>query len=110
MGCPSERGQDSKPEQLHLISFWGLYLLCGVVSVAEYPVFLIRMICLFVRFKKQQIATATSPSASSNRQCSDTSYKFLDFVDQKEDSTKLNTPQNGNAQQLLSSSTREDVL
>ncbi|XP_030459567.1 glutamate receptor 3.7 [Syzygium oleosum] len=109
MGCPSERGQDSKPEQLHLISFWGLYLLCGVVSIAALLVFLIRMICLFVRFKKQQMATTASLSVSSNRLCSDSFYKFLDFVDQKEDATKLNTPQSGNAQQLLTLSTREDV-
>ncbi|KAF7851061.1 hypothetical protein BT93_L4683 [Corymbia citriodora subsp. variegata] len=102
MGCASERGeQDLKPEQLHLISFWGLYLLCGVVSVTALLAFLIRMIFLFGRFKKQQMATTTSLSMSSNMQCSDTLYKFLDFVDQKEEATKKITPQ---------SSTREDSL
>lgn len=109
MGCPEERGQDSAPEQLHLISFWGLYLLCGVIAVTALLVFLIRMIHLFIRFMNQQTATSTSLAASSNRQCSDTFYKFLDFVDQKEDATKKSTPLNGNAQQQLPSSTCEDV-
>ncbi|KAK3404494.1 hypothetical protein EUGRSUZ_K00798 [Eucalyptus grandis] len=108
MGCPSGR-QDSKAEQLHLISFWGLYLLCGVISVTALLVFLIRMIYLFVQFKKQQMVTSTLRSASSNWQCSDTLFKFLDFVDEKEESTKKSMPQNENAQQQLPSSTCDDM-
>ncbi|KAG6661249.1 hypothetical protein CIPAW_03G160800 [Carya illinoinensis] len=30
MGCPGERKRNVEPNQLHLISFWGLYLLCAV--------------------------------------------------------------------------------
>ncbi|KAI3440875.1 Glutamate receptor [Psidium guajava] len=108
MGCPGERGQDSGPQQLHLISFWGLYLLCGVISAGALLVFLIRVIRLFVRLKKQQMATTTSLSESSNRRCSDTFYKFLDFVDQKEDAIEKSMSRNGNPQQQVPSSTCED--
>ncbi|KAF3443693.1 hypothetical protein FNV43_RR13383 [Rhamnella rubrinervis] len=31
MGCPDESRLDSEPNQLRLISFWGLYLLCGAI-------------------------------------------------------------------------------
>ncbi|KAI9075305.1 hypothetical protein K1719_042710 [Acacia pycnantha] len=36
MGCPEERKSDSEPNRLHLTSFWGLYLTCGVVTLASF--------------------------------------------------------------------------
>ncbi|XP_062009475.1 glutamate receptor 3.7 [Rosa rugosa] len=89
MGCPGDKDQDTEPNQLHLISFWGLYLLCGAFSVVAFVVFLIRMIYQFVRYKKRQVNHPSPVSTrSSNTQCSQVISNFVDFVDEKEEAIK----------------------
>lgn len=89
MDCPGDKEQDVEPNQLHLISFWGLYLLCGAFCVATFLVFLIRMVHQFVRYNKQQAnpSPPLSPS-SSNTRCSQVIHNFVDFVDEKEEAIK----------------------
>ncbi|KAK4369421.1 hypothetical protein RND71_013213 [Anisodus tanguticus] len=36
LGCPTDRRKDSEPNQLHLSSFWALYLLSGAVTVLAF--------------------------------------------------------------------------
>ncbi|KAL6135261.1 hypothetical protein ACLB2K_067489 [Fragaria x ananassa] len=89
MGCPGDKDQDVEPNQLHLISFWGLYLLCGAFSVAAFVVFLMRMIYQFVRYKRRQVNPPSPLSrSSSNTQCSQVISNFVDFVDEKEEAIK----------------------
>lgn len=89
MGCPGDKDQDTEPNQLHLISFWGLYLLCGAFSVVAFVVFLIRMIYQFVRYKKRQVNHPSPVStSSSNTRCSQVISNFVDFVDEKEEAIK----------------------
>ncbi|KAK7324792.1 hypothetical protein VNO77_28638 [Canavalia gladiata] len=88
MGCPGERKSHSKPDQLHLVSFWGLYLSCGVVSLGALAVFLLRMICQYMRFKQRQKDVASSSSEPSSTHCSQVVVNFLNFIDEKEEAIK----------------------
>ncbi|XP_027340391.1 glutamate receptor 3.7-like isoform X2 [Abrus precatorius] len=89
MGCPEERKSNSKPDQLHLVSFWGLYLSCGIVSLVAMVVFLLRMICQYARFKQRQKDIAASSSEpSSSTPCSQVVVNFFNFIDKKEEAIK----------------------
>ncbi|XP_050380261.1 glutamate receptor 3.7 [Argentina anserina] len=88
MGCPGDKDQNVEPNQLHMISFWGLYLLCGAFSVAAFVVFLMRMIYQFVRYKRRQVNSPPLSTSSSNTRCSQVISNFFDFVDEKEEAIK----------------------
>lgn len=88
-GCSGEKGRDVEPNQLHLISFWGLYLLCGAIFLAALLIFLLRMVCQFVRYKRRQRNISSSPSSRSPcSQCSSVIYSFFNFIDEKEEAIK----------------------
>lgn len=94
--CPTERRRNPDPNQLHLSSFWGLYLLSGVASFVALVVFLFRAVGQYVRYKKRQTeaassttATTTMPDPSSNkRKFSQVIFSFFDFIDEKEEAIK----------------------
>ncbi|KAJ6723687.1 GLUTAMATE RECEPTOR 3.7 [Salix koriyanagi] len=66
--CPGEKKNRPEPNKLNLISFWGLYLLCGAFSLTAILVFLVRMVCQFVRYKRRQMQSSSpSPTPSSTR-------------------------------------------
>ena len=94
MGCPGERRQKTESNQLHMISFWGLYLLCGVFTLGALLVFLLRMVCQFARYKRQQRQQPqqTDPSSPSTvlskAHCPQIIYSFFDFIDEKEEAIK----------------------
>ncbi|KAJ7981300.1 Glutamate receptor [Quillaja saponaria] len=89
MGCPGEMRHDSESDQLHLISFWGLYLWCGIFSLAALLVFLFRTVCQFVKYKRRQNEPPTPSSLeSSGNHCSQVIYNFFDFIDEKEEAIK----------------------
>nr|GMC70566.1 glutamate receptor 3.7 isoform X1 [Ipomoea batatas] len=83
-GCPSERGIKAEAYQLHLSSFWGLYLLCGAVTVIALIIFLFRAVFQYMRYKRKQM----DPSSPSNTRCSQAVYSFFDFIDEKEEAIK----------------------
>ncbi|PON68736.1 Ionotropic glutamate receptor [Parasponia andersonii] len=89
MECPGEKGENYEPNQLRLSSFWGLYLLCGAISLFALLIFLLRMVRQFVRYKRWE-KNLTSPlsSRSSSSQWSDVIYSFFDFVDEREEAVK----------------------
>lgn len=67
-------------EQLQLESFWGLFLLCGIVSFLALLVYFILMILQFCRdFPKNSAPSNRSSSRSARIQT------FLSFADEKED-------------------------
>ncbi|XP_061363096.1 glutamate receptor 3.7-like [Gastrolobium bilobum] len=88
MGCPGERNSNSEPDQLHLVSFWGLYLSCGVVSLAALVLFLLRIIRQYGRFKQRQKDIASSSSEPSGIHCSQVVVNFFNFIDKKEEAIK----------------------
>ncbi|XVF85662.1 hypothetical protein PTKIN_Ptkin17bG0134300 [Pterospermum kingtungense] len=89
MGCPGERRRNYEPNQLHLSSFWGLYLLCGSITLVALLVFILRMVCQFVRYRQRQrkFCPPTSPVHAPTR-CSQLIYNFLGFIDKKEEAIK----------------------
>ncbi|RVX08528.1 Glutamate receptor 3.4 [Vitis vinifera] len=102
MGCPGWRRRKSEPNQLHMISFWGLYLLCGSITLIALLVFLLRTIRQFARYKrKKPIQIGDSPSVSSNTRCSQVIYNFFDFIDEKEEAIKKMFKQQENPQPQL---------
>lgn len=88
MGCPSERKSNPKPDQLHLTSFWGLYLSCGVISLTALVLFLLRMICQYARFKQRQKDVASSSPSEPSLSCSQVVVNFFNFIDKKEEAIK----------------------
>ncbi|KAK7402036.1 hypothetical protein VNO78_13981 [Psophocarpus tetragonolobus] len=88
MGCPGERTSNSKPDQLHLLSFWGLYLSSGVVALAALVLFLLRMIRQYARFKQKQKDIASSSSEPSGIHSSQVIVNFFNFIDEKEEAIK----------------------
>ncbi|KAK4366684.1 hypothetical protein RND71_014564 [Anisodus tanguticus] len=85
LGCPTDRRKDSEPNQLHLSSFWALYLLSGAVAVLALLVFLLRIIPQYIQYKRKHITNLSSPS---NTRCSQIIYSFFGFIDEKEEAIK----------------------
>lgn len=91
LGCPGERGGKSGPDQLHLISFWGLYLLCGIISLVALFVFLLRLIRQYIRYQRhhrRRSAEVTQSPVSSNISCTQNLQSFIGFIDKKEEAIK----------------------
>ncbi|CAL1406985.1 unnamed protein product [Linum trigynum] len=87
-GCPGEHQRKSEPNQLHLISFWGLYLLCGIVTLAALLIFMIKMIRQFAIYKHRELQNATPSDISTTTRCCEVAYNFFDFIDEKEEAIK----------------------
>ncbi|XP_057954524.1 glutamate receptor 3.7-like isoform X1 [Malania oleifera] len=98
MGCPGARREDSEPNKLHLSSFWGLYLLCGVTTITAFLVFLLRAVCQFVRYKRKQRDLSGPPSGSTSTHYSQIIFNFFNFIDEKEDAIKKYFTQCDNSQ------------
>ncbi|CAA6658251.1 unnamed protein product [Spirodela intermedia] len=82
-GCPSHRGDDPNPNHLHLNSFWGLFLVCGMITLSALLIFAIKTIWQFICYERNRDAAAGA-EGSSGRSCSAVAWSFLDFVDKKE--------------------------
>lgn len=87
-GCAGDKRRNSEPNQLHLISFWGLYLLCGVITSLALLLFLLRVVRQFVRYKRRQMQVASPSVISSAAHCSQVIFHFFDFIDEKEEAIK----------------------
>ncbi|GKV13329.1 hypothetical protein SLEP1_g24354 [Rubroshorea leprosula] len=88
LSCPGERIINAKINQLHLISFWGLYILSGAMALIALLVFLLRMVRQFVRYKRREMNSASSSSISSSSHCSHIVFNFFNFIDEKEEAIK----------------------
>uniref|UniRef100_A0A6M2EYM1 Glutamate receptor n=1 Tax=Populus davidiana TaxID=266767 RepID=A0A6M2EYM1_9ROSI len=88
MGCHGEKKHGNEPNQLNLISFWGLYILCGAIALTAFFVFLLRMVRQFVRYKRRQLLSSSPSSISSSTRCSHVIYHFFDFIDEREEAIK----------------------
>ncbi|KAK8567451.1 hypothetical protein V6N13_105416 [Hibiscus sabdariffa] len=89
MGCPGERRGKSEPNQLHLVSFWGLYLLCGAITLAALLIFILRMVRQYARYsRRQRKFSRPSSSVQTSTRCSQVIFNFFDFIDEKEEAIK----------------------
>lgn len=85
--CGSQANQVDST-QLHLKSFWGLFLIIGVTSFASLVAFLGRAIWQFIQhFKEKDTGDAsTSVSKSFPSNSARILRSFIDFIDEKENS------------------------
>ncbi|KAI9128384.1 hypothetical protein K1719_001377 [Acacia pycnantha] len=74
------KGAEEGSEQLQLQSFWGLFLLCGIVSFVALLVYFILMVLQFFRDSPNNDGPANGSSSRSAR-----IQTFLSFADEKED-------------------------
>ncbi|KAI3948796.1 hypothetical protein MKX01_022210 [Papaver californicum] len=91
-GCLLRRGRRSEPNQLHLVSFWGLFLLCAIFTMTCLLIFLFRMVRQYVQYKRkrrQLLAISSSDQTPhSTTGLSRVAYNFFDFIDEKEEAIK----------------------
>ncbi|KAK9151819.1 hypothetical protein Syun_010128 [Stephania yunnanensis] len=87
--CESRQRHVSDPKQLHISSFWGLFLVCGIATFTALVIFLVKAACQFARYKKTQreLLSHTSPVQSTTG-CGQAIYHFMDFLDEKEEAIK----------------------
>ncbi|XXG79735.1 hypothetical protein AAC387_Pa09g0740 [Persea americana] len=98
--CATKRSRSAEPNQLHLSSFWGLFLICGIATMLAFLVFLLRSVRQFVRYKRKQ-RDSPPPDAQPRpltTGCSNAVYSFFDFIDEKEEAIKNMFKQHENAQ------------
>lgn len=116
LGCPGQRGGEAQPDQLHLISFWGLYLLCGIISSTALFMFLLRIIGQYIRYQRQhrRSEVVTPTPIPSNTGCTQTIQSFMRFIDEKDEAIKnffraahLRGAQSGEQLQRHSGGTKE---
>uniref|UniRef100_A0A6N2MBY7 Glutamate receptor n=1 Tax=Salix viminalis TaxID=40686 RepID=A0A6N2MBY7_SALVM len=101
--CPGEKKNRQEPNKLNLISFWGLYLLCGAFCLTAILVFLVRMVCQFARYKRRQMQSSSPSTMPSSTRCSQVIRHFFDFIDEKEEVIKKMFSQCENPQPQASS-------
>ncbi|KAG6515240.1 glutamate receptor 3.4-like isoform X1 [Zingiber officinale] len=82
--CISLTGSSSEPNQLHLTSFWGLYLVCGVAAFASLLLFFLKVICQFIHSNRKNEDHVSTSSELHNRSFSQVITSFFGFIDQKE--------------------------
>lgn len=89
-GCLNSLGRDSEPNQLHMSSFWGLYIICAVFSLTALVLFLLQTVSQYIYFKRQQmmVEPGSISSSSSSRRCYGVLFNFFNFIDEKEEAIK----------------------
>ncbi|CAN6977274.1 unnamed protein product [Brassica oleracea var. botrytis] len=89
--CAEKSDGNPEPNQLHLKSFKGLYLVCTAISVSASLVFLFRMVRQFVRYRRME-RTSSMPlaswSSSPTMRLRELVFGFVEFVDEKEEAIK----------------------
>ena len=91
--CSIQTARSSDPAQLHLRSFWGLFLVCGIATIVSLLLFLLRTVCQFTHSNRQH----RDPAEPWGKDCSQAIYSFFNFIDAKEDATKKMFKQQNNS-------------
>ncbi|KAL4201094.1 hypothetical protein AMTRI_Chr02g214420 [Amborella trichopoda] len=84
-GCRESNSQP-QADQLHMRSFWGLFLLCGFASLVALFIFLLQTVRQYRRYGHQ--VDSSSESEPSSVSCNQSVHNFLSFVDLKEEEVK----------------------
>ncbi|KAL0844173.1 hypothetical protein Bca101_017419 [Brassica carinata] len=89
--CAEKSDGNLEPNQLHLKSFKGLYLVCIAISVSAFLGFVFRMVRQFVRYRRME-PTSSMPlpswSSSPKMRLRELVFGFVEFVDEKEEAIK----------------------
>lgn len=86
-GCSASDGGDSEPNQLHVSSFWGLFLVCEIAAIVSLLLFLLRAVRQYSRLNRKQREPSSSSELSS-KGCSQSVCRFFDFIEEKEEAIK----------------------
>ena len=89
--CAEKSNWNPEPNQLHLKSFKGLYLVCIAITVSAFLVFVLRMIRQFVRYRRMERTSSlplASWSSSPSMRLRELVFGFVEFVDEKEEAIK----------------------
>lgn len=81
--CRQSSSDDS--DELHLNSFWGLFLVCGIACFVALLVYF----CLIVKQFKRHVPQQSEALSTQSNLPSVRLRRFLSFVDEKEDEFKL---------------------
>lgn len=81
----SSQNDELDADRLHLSSFWGLFLICGVACFLALLVYFILMLRKFMRHVPP---TAPESAAHGSSRSSRSFHTFLSFVDDREEDTK----------------------
>lgn len=76
--CTSQ-GTKFALDRLHLKSFWGLFVLCGLACFLALLIYFLRMFRQFSQHYSEEPESSTSSSRSSRL------WTFLSFIDEKEE-------------------------
>ncbi|XP_010414001.1 PREDICTED: glutamate receptor 3.7 isoform X1 [Camelina sativa] len=91
MNCAEKSDWNPEPNQLHLKSFKGLYLVCIAITASAFLVYVLRMIRQFVRYRRMDRTCSTSRaswSTSPTMRLRELVFDFVEFVDEKEEAIK----------------------
>ncbi|XP_057850920.2 glutamate receptor 3.3 isoform X2 [Cryptomeria japonica] len=86
----SLEGSAVHANQFGLQSFWGLFLVMGIVCLLALFVFFVRMICEFTRHVNTCIEDSPDVSNSLSLRSAKVLRSFASFVDEREDTAKKN--------------------
>uniref|UniRef100_A0A1J3GF26 Glutamate receptor n=1 Tax=Noccaea caerulescens TaxID=107243 RepID=A0A1J3GF26_NOCCA len=89
--CAEKSDWNPEPNQLHLKSFKGLYLVCIAITISAFLVFVLRMIRQFVRYRRMERTSSTprvSWSSSPAIRLRELVFDFVEFIDEKEEAIK----------------------
>lgn len=81
----SSANDELDSERLHLNSFWGLFLICGVACLLALLIFFFLMLRQYLRHAPEDEAETSS---QGNSRSGRTLHRFLSFVDDKEEDVK----------------------
>ncbi|CAN8247697.1 unnamed protein product [Cochlearia groenlandica] len=89
--CVEKSNWNPEPNQLHLKSFKGLYLVCIAITISAFLIYVLRMILQFVRYRRMErtgSVTHASWSSSPTLRFRQLVFDFVEFVDEKEEAIK----------------------
>lgn len=84
-GCSSQ-STEIESDRLHLTSFWGLFLMCGLACLFSLLVYFFRMLR---RFKKDTPSEEPGPSVQRSSRSGRSLHKFISTFDVKEEDPKI---------------------
>lgn len=91
-GCSSQDSSGSDANQLNLVSFWGLFLICGLACAISLFVFFMRIFCQYMKYIPPEVGESSvsdGAGSGSGRLTTLRSFKgLISFYDKKEEEVK----------------------
>lgn len=105
IACSSE-SDELDSERLHLSSFWGLFLICGIACFLALLIYFILMLRQFMRHVPPTTPESTGHGSTRS---SRSFHTFLSFVDDKEEDAKSKAKRNQMQRQEINNIDGDDI-